>query len=134
MPDILERALSRKAYCQEQGHPESDHMDALATLGDAVIELHILTRLVEGGGCDKGEISVKKMDLVNMSILRRAGRKQFIFMSIFTGEMVRGICISGHQGVFLQNALKHWSALYTLMEDYTVPDKLWIRSGFFPQI
>lgn len=72
-PDILERALNRKAYCQELGYPESDHMDALATLGDAVIELHILTRLVEDGGCDKGEISVKKMDLVNMSILRRAG-------------------------------------------------------------
>ena len=72
-PGILNRALSRKAYCQEQGHPDTGHMDALATLGDAVIELLILTRLVEQGGSDKGEISVKKMDLVNMSILRRAG-------------------------------------------------------------
>ncbi len=71
--NILERALSRKAYCQELGYPDTDHMDALATLGDAVIELHILTRLVEQGGSDKGEISVRKMDLVNMSILRRSG-------------------------------------------------------------
>jgi ribonuclease III len=70
--DILVRGLSRKAYCQEQGQ-DSPHMDALATLGDAVIELQILTRLVEVGGSDKGEISVKKMDLVNMSILRKAG-------------------------------------------------------------
>ena len=70
---ILERALSRKAYAQEQGFPETAHMDALATLGDAVIELQILTRLVEDGGYDKGDISVRKMDQVNMSILRRAG-------------------------------------------------------------
>ncbi|MDD1727843.1 MAG: ribonuclease III domain-containing protein, partial [Methanospirillum sp.] len=67
------RALSRKAYAQEQGFPETAHMDALATLGDAVIELQILTRLVEEGGYDKGDISVQKMDLVNMSILRKAG-------------------------------------------------------------
>jgi len=72
-PGILNRALSRKAYCQEQGYADTGHMDALATLGDAVIELLILTRLVEQGGSDKGEISVEKMDLVNMSILRRAG-------------------------------------------------------------
>jgi len=59
-PQILKRALTRKAYCQEQDLPEGMHMDALATLGDAVIELHILSVLVREGGCDKGEINGEK--------------------------------------------------------------------------
>ena len=71
-PRILERALSRKAYVLEHSQSDDFHMDAYATLGDAVIELIILTRLVYAGGNDKGVISVQKMDLVNMSILRKA--------------------------------------------------------------
>jgi ribonuclease-3 len=70
-PELLQRALNRKAYALEQGLSDDCHMDAFATLGDAVIELVILTRLVHAGGKDKGDISVQKMDLVNMSVLRR---------------------------------------------------------------
>lgn len=96
-PALLERAVRRKAYCQENGLPDQFHMDALATLGDAVIELHILTWLVEEGGSDKGEISVQKMDLVNMSILRRAAEKirlhEFIFWG--NGETINHIWTSG---------------------------------------
>jgi len=71
---LLLRALTRLAYSKEQGLSEDSHLDALATLGDAVIELIILTRLVKGGEHDKGAISLKKMDLVNMSVLRDAAR------------------------------------------------------------
>ncbi|HPP78749.1 ribonuclease III domain-containing protein, partial [Methanospirillum sp.] len=71
---LLLRALTRLAYCKEQGLSEDSHLDALATLGDAVIELLILTRLVKGGEHDKGAVSLKKMDLVNMSVLRDAAR------------------------------------------------------------
>jgi ribonuclease-3 len=70
-PDLLKRALSRKAYVFEHGLSDDYHMDALATLGDAVIELAILTRLVQSGGNDKGDLSVRKMDLVNMSVFRK---------------------------------------------------------------
>ncbi|ABD40865.1 RNAse III [Methanospirillum hungatei JF-1] len=71
---LLLRALTRLAYSKEQGLSEDSHLDALATLGDAVIELIILTRLVKGGEHDKGAVSLKKMDLVNMSVLRDAAR------------------------------------------------------------
>ena len=71
---LLLRALTRLAYSKEQGLSEDSHLDALATLGDAVIELIILTRLVKGGEHDKGAVSLKKMDLVNMSVLREAAR------------------------------------------------------------
>ncbi len=72
-------------------------MDALATLGDAVIELLILTRLVQEGGSDKGGISVQKMDLVNMSALRQAavrvGLDRFVAWGI--GEERNHIWTSG---------------------------------------
>ena len=71
---LLLRALTRLAYSKEQGLSEDSHLDARATLGDAVIELIILTRLVKGGEHDKGAVSLKKMDLVNMSVLREAAR------------------------------------------------------------
>ncbi len=71
---LLLRALTRLAYSKERGLAEDSHLDALATLGDAVIELIILTRLVKGGEHDKGMVSVRKMDLVNMSVLRDAAR------------------------------------------------------------
>ena len=96
-PDILRRAMQRKAYCLENGLPDNSHMDGLATLGDAVIELQILTRLVKGGGYDKGEISVKKMDLVNMSILRQAAEKIHLreYISWGNGEKRNHIWTSG---------------------------------------
>ncbi|PWR74905.1 ribonuclease III domain-containing protein [Methanospirillum stamsii] len=71
---LLIRALTRLAYSKEQSLPEDSHLDALATLGDAVIELIILTRIVKGGEHDKGAVSLKKMDLVNMSVLRDAAK------------------------------------------------------------
>jgi ribonuclease-3 len=96
-PEVLQRALRRKAFCQEQGLSDDLHMDALATLGDAVIELQILTRLVQEGGTDKGEISVRKMDLVNMSVLRQAAEKIHLkeYVSWGNGEMRNHIWTSG---------------------------------------
>jgi ribonuclease-3 len=68
---LLERAMTRLAYAKEMGLGPDAHMDALATLGDAVIDVVVLESLVRRGDADKGVISAKKMDLVNMSQLRR---------------------------------------------------------------
>lgn len=70
-PELLERAVTRFAYAKEMGLAPGAHMDALATLGDAVIDVVVLESLVLKGDVDKGVISAKKMDLVNMSQLRR---------------------------------------------------------------
>ncbi len=96
-PQILKRALTRKAFCQEQNYSEGMHMDAFATLGDAVIELHILSALVRDGGSDKGEISVRKMDLVNMSMLRQVAERIRMdqYVSWGNGEKRNHIWTSG---------------------------------------
>ena len=67
---LLERALTRLAYTLEAGLPPDAHMDALATLGDAVINVVVVEAVVVGGAHDKGAISNRKMNLVNMTRLR----------------------------------------------------------------
>jgi ribonuclease-3 len=72
-------------------------MDALATLGDAVIGLLVVDRLVSSGIHDKGELSALKAQRVNMSVLRRAaeeiGLKDYIRWG--HGEERQEIWLSG---------------------------------------
>ena len=71
-PALLRRALTRRARVQEDENPDDEgHMDALATLGDAVIDTVVLESLYAAGIADKGEMSVAKMNRVNMSSLRQ---------------------------------------------------------------
>lgn len=67
---LLLRALTRLAYALETGLPPAAHMDALATLGDAVINVVVVEAVIAGGAHDKGAITNRKMNLVNMSRLR----------------------------------------------------------------
>ena len=64
------RALTRLAYTLEAGLPADAHMDALATLGDAVINVAVVEAVVAEGAHDKGAITNRKMNLVNMTRLR----------------------------------------------------------------
>lgn len=68
---LLHRALTRRSFAMEHDLPGNQHMDALATLGDAVIDVLILSRMIEKGGFDKGILSTEKMDTVNMTRLRQ---------------------------------------------------------------
>jgi len=69
-PYLLDRALTRLAYTLETGLPPEMHMDALATLGDAVINVVVVDAIVAAGAHDKGAITNRKMNMVNMSKLR----------------------------------------------------------------
>lgn len=71
-PALLTRALTRSAYARESGIDADGHMDALAVLGDAVIDLVVLEAIIEGGESDKGAITNKKINSVNMLRLRTA--------------------------------------------------------------
>jgi len=69
--DLLLHALTRTAYARENELSMSETMDSLAVLGDAVLDLIVIRQLIEDGEFDKGEITRKKIDLVNMTVVRR---------------------------------------------------------------
>jgi ribonuclease-3 len=83
---LLYRALTRYALAKEQNLPADAHMDALATLGDAVIELIVLDALVHAGITDKGEISKIKMNSVNMSVLRSLAEQLQLHKFVYWGK------------------------------------------------
>lgn len=84
--DLLDRALTRFAYSLENELPEGSHMDALATLGDAAIDLAVLESLIRSGMHDKGELSVAKSDIVNMTVLRRSAEEIDLYRYVKWGR------------------------------------------------
>ena len=68
---LLTRAITRFAAAKEDGQGNGCSMDALATLGDAVIDVVVLEHLIADGMESKGELSLTKMNMVNMTVLRR---------------------------------------------------------------
>jgi ribonuclease-3 len=83
---LLYRALTRYAWAKEQNLAADAHMDALATLGDAVIELIVLDTLVHVGITEKGEISKIKMNCVNMSVLRHIAEQLQLHTFVYWGK------------------------------------------------
>jgi ribonuclease-3 len=96
-PSLLARALTRLAYGNEQRMPEGMHMDALATLGDAVISLVVLDRLIREGAFDKGSISLCRADSVNMTRLRTLGEEIGLeaYVAWGKGERAQHVWTSG---------------------------------------
>jgi ribonuclease-3 len=56
-PTILEEALTRRAFRNENPSPNEKCMDLLATLGDAVLDAVVICRLYENGNLTKGELT-----------------------------------------------------------------------------
>lgn len=95
--DLLIRALTRYAYAEEQNLDTDAHMDAFATLGDAVIDLLVIESVIRSGETQKGVITTRKMDLVNMSALRDIGKaidlEKYVFWG--KGEVIQHVWTSG---------------------------------------
>jgi len=95
--DLLIRALTRYAYTEEHSPDTDAHMDALATLGDAVIDLIVIESVIKSGEIEKGVITTRKMDLVNMSALRDIGKALDLEKYVFwgKGEVIQHVWTSG---------------------------------------
>jgi ribonuclease III len=91
------RALTRLAYAAEQHLRDDQDMDALATLGDAVIDLLVIDDLLRGGVTRKGEITVSKVRVVNMSVLRAVAESLDLAPLVLwgKGEEAQQVWISG---------------------------------------
>ncbi|MCK9312904.1 MAG: ribonuclease III [Methanocorpusculum sp.] len=121
---LLNRALTRTAYARENEHSMNDTMDSLAVLGDAVLDLVVICQLLGEGEFDKGEITRRKIDLVNMSVVRRVAEelgltdymkwgKGELRMQIWTSGRVSAECFEALMGaVYLDGGLGAAQMLY----------------------
>ncbi len=107
--DLLLHALTRTAYARENELSMSETMDSLAVLGDAVLDLIVIRKLIEEGEFDKGEITRKKIELVNMTVVRRLAEdiglpaymrwgKGELRMQIWTSGRVSAECFEALMG------------------------------------
>lgn len=59
--EILEKALTRRAYLSDRRLSLDENMDPLATLGDAVLDVIVIQQIYELGENKKGEITKEKI-------------------------------------------------------------------------
>jgi ribonuclease III len=59
--EILEKALTRRAYLSDLQVSLNENMDPLATLGDAVLDVIVIQQIYEQGENKKGEITKEKI-------------------------------------------------------------------------
>lgn len=108
-PALLQAALTRTAYARENGIPMENTMDFLAVLGDAVLDVLTIESVIAEGEYDKGEITRKKIDKVNMSVFRRIAEeiglpayvrwgKGELRMKIWTSGRVSAECFEAYCG------------------------------------
>ncbi|ABN07482.1 ribonuclease III [Methanocorpusculum labreanum Z] len=121
--DLLLHALTRTAYARENELSMSETMDSLAVLGDAVLDLIVIRRLIEEGEFDKGEITRKKIDLVNMTVVRKLAEdiglpeymrwgKGELRMQIWTSGRVSAECFEALMGAaYLDGGVEASSAI-----------------------
>ena len=122
--ELLTHALTRNAYARENGLSMSDTMDSLAVLGDAVLDLLVICQLIGEGEFDKGEITRKKIDLVNMSVVRHVAEeldlphymkwgKGELRMQVWTNGRVSAECFEALMGaVYLDGGMEASKILY----------------------
>jgi ribonuclease-3 len=96
-PGSLRRALIRLAYVKERDLPGDEYMDAYATLGDAVIDVAVIAAIIRSGEHDKGVITTRKTNRVNMTELRRLAEELRLheFVRWGKGERAQHVWTSG---------------------------------------
>ncbi len=83
---LLVRATTRLAAAKEEGLGDGSTMDGLATLGDAALDVVVLEHLLGGGVETKGELSLAKVNLVNMTVLRRLAESFDLYRYVKWGK------------------------------------------------
>ncbi|MGB8216670.1 MAG: ribonuclease III domain-containing protein [Candidatus Methanoperedens sp.] len=85
--DLLNRALTRKAYANEQNQQKREHEDQeiFETLGDAILKTVLVDRLIATGCKTPEEITNRKMELESEEGLSKISRKLGIGSSIRLG-------------------------------------------------
>ena len=84
---LLERALTRKAYANEQRQKNipCEDQEIFRTLGDSVLKLALTDFLIESGASSRDEITQRKKDLEREETLAGIGREIHLGDSIQLG-------------------------------------------------
>lgn len=89
--NLLNRALTRKAYANEQKQQSKDYEDQeiFRTLGDAVLKTVLVDQLIKSGCSTREEITNRKMELESVEGLAKISRKLGIapFIKLGQGEI-----------------------------------------------
>lgn len=89
--NLLNRALTRKAYANEQKQQNKDIEDQeiFRTLGDAVLKTVLVDLLIKSGCKTREEITNRKMELESVEGLAKIGRELGIgpFIKLGLGEI-----------------------------------------------
>lgn len=89
--NLLNRALTRKAYANEQKQQDKDIEDQeiFRTLGDAVLKTVLVDLLIKSGCKTREEITNRKMELESVEGLARIGRELGIgpYIKLGLGEI-----------------------------------------------
>ena len=136
-PVILEDALTRKAFRNENPSLNSGCMDSLATLGDSVLGAVVVYRLYENGKQKKGELTKRKISNIRRERTRAfADRNELSrFVHWGNGELKQNSQAEGDKAldtvtealigaVFLDAQKRGWNGM-------DVVEKMLERMNFF---
>jgi ribonuclease-3 len=92
-PDILDEALTRRAY-QNENPKQKKYMNALATLGDAILDAVVISRLYDQGERDQGKLTQKKVHAVKREKTRKFAKDHNLgdYIQWGKGEAADEIC------------------------------------------
>jgi ribonuclease-3 len=82
----LESALTRRGYLKENLSNNENHMDPLATLGDAILSAVVVYALYEKGNRQKGTLTADKILSVNRATTRAFAKKHHLQRYIHWGK------------------------------------------------
>jgi ribonuclease-3 len=82
----LESALTHRAYLKENLSNNENHMDPLATLGDAILSAVVVYKLYEKGNRRKGTLTTDKIRRVNRDKTRAFAEKHKLHQYIHLGK------------------------------------------------
>lgn len=85
-PEILDAALTRRAYLNENPSKKENFMDPLATLGDAILSAVVVYKLYENGNRQMETLTVDKIRDVNRNNTRRFAENHHLQEYVHWGE------------------------------------------------
>ncbi len=132
--ELLDRALTRKAYAneQKQQNRECEDMEIFRTLGDAVLKTVLVDLLIKNGCKTREDITNRKMELESQEGLAKISRELGIgpFIKLGLGEKKQN---SGEKQYVLSETLEAIIGAIYLDGGFECAKKViagWFRADF----